>query len=53
MYSMRVSFLFQSIELQNTNTLVKERGLIQGMASMFNGLGMGLGGPIGGLVSDW
>ncbi|KAF9239086.1 major facilitator superfamily domain-containing protein [Melanogaster broomeanus] len=28
-------------------------GLAQGVANLFNGLGMGLGGPIGGLVSDW
>ncbi|KAG6836131.1 hypothetical protein H0H93_011051 [Arthromyces matolae] len=32
---------------------MRTRGLAQGMASVFNGLGMGLGGPVGGLVNDW
>ncbi|SJL05054.1 uncharacterized protein ARMOST_08426 [Armillaria ostoyae] len=32
---------------------LRSRGLTQGVASVFNGLGMGLGGPIGGLVTDW
>ncbi|KAG6864105.1 hypothetical protein C0991_012447 [Blastosporella zonata] len=32
---------------------MRNRGLAQGMASVFNGLGMGLGGPVGGLVTDW
>ncbi|KAH7911105.1 major facilitator superfamily domain-containing protein [Hygrophoropsis aurantiaca] len=32
---------------------MRSRGLTQGVSSLFNGLGMGLGGPIGGLVSDW
>ncbi|KAJ8595827.1 MFS general substrate transporter [Rhizopogon salebrosus TDB-379] len=31
---------------------MRSRGLTQGVASLFNGLGMGLGGPIGGLISD-
>ncbi|KAG6827313.1 hypothetical protein H0H92_012361 [Tricholoma furcatifolium] len=32
---------------------MRNRGLAQGMTSVFNGLGMGLGGPVGGLVNDW
>lgn len=32
---------------------MRSRGLAQGVQSVFNGLGMGLGGPIGGLISDW
>ncbi|EPQ50683.1 vacuolar amino acid permease [Gloeophyllum trabeum ATCC 11539] len=32
---------------------IRSRGLAQGIASVFNSLGMGLGGPIGGLISDW
>jgi len=32
---------------------LRSRGLAQGVASIFNGLGLGLGGPIGGLVTDW
>ncbi|KAF8264661.1 major facilitator superfamily domain-containing protein [Lactarius quietus] len=31
---------------------VRSRGLAQGVASLFNGLGLGLGGPLGGLISD-
>jgi MFS family permease len=31
---------------------IRSRGLTQGVASVFNGLGMGLGGPLGGFVSD-
>ncbi|KIJ63392.1 hypothetical protein HYDPIDRAFT_113380 [Hydnomerulius pinastri MD-312] len=31
---------------------LRSRGLAQGVSNLFNGLGMGLGGPIGGLVSD-
>ncbi|KAI9453901.1 vacuolar amino acid permease [Lactarius psammicola] len=31
---------------------LRSRGLAQGVASVFNGLGMGLGGPLGGLISD-
>jgi len=31
---------------------IRSRGLTQGVASLFNGLGMGLGGPIGGFISD-
>ncbi|KAJ7184647.1 MFS general substrate transporter [Mycena filopes] len=31
---------------------LRDRGLIQGLASCFNGLGMGLGGPFGGLITD-
>jgi MFS family permease len=32
---------------------LRSRSLVQGVSNLFNGLGMGLGGPIGGLVSDW
>ncbi|EIN07892.1 vacuolar amino acid permease [Punctularia strigosozonata HHB-11173 SS5] len=32
---------------------LRERGLSQGIMNIFNGLGMGLGGPIGGLLTDW
>lgn len=32
---------------------MRSRGLAQGVQSVFNGLGMGLGGPIGGFISDW
>ncbi|KAG2131250.1 major facilitator superfamily domain-containing protein [Suillus bovinus] len=32
---------------------MRSRGLAQGVQSVFNGLGQGLGGPIGGLISDW
>ncbi|KAF8891127.1 vacuolar amino acid permease [Gymnopilus junonius] len=32
---------------------IRSRGLTQGIASVFNGLGLGLGGPIGGLITDW
>ncbi|OCB89634.1 vacuolar amino acid permease [Sanghuangporus baumii] len=31
---------------------IRSRGLAQGVANIFNGLGMGLGGPIGGYISD-
>ncbi|KAJ7142080.1 vacuolar amino acid permease [Mycena crocata] len=32
---------------------LRDRGLVQGLASCFNGLGMGLGGPFGGIITDW
>ncbi|KAF8061811.1 vacuolar amino acid permease [Lyophyllum atratum] len=32
---------------------MRDRGLTQGMASVFGGLGMGLGGPFGGVITDW
>jgi len=32
---------------------MRDRGLTQGIASVFGGLGMGLGGPIGGVITDW
>ncbi|GLB35661.1 putative vacuolar amino acid permease [Lyophyllum shimeji] len=32
---------------------MRDRGLAQGFASVFGGLGMGLGGPFGGVVTDW
>ncbi|KAI0312334.1 major facilitator superfamily domain-containing protein [Amylostereum chailletii] len=31
---------------------IRSRGLTQGVSSVFNGLGMGLGGPLGGIISD-
>ncbi|KAF8312574.1 MFS general substrate transporter [Cantharellus anzutake] len=31
---------------------VRERGLASGVAAIFNGLGMGMGGPLGGWISD-
>ncbi|KAF7295886.1 Vacuolar amino acid permease [Mycena chlorophos] len=31
---------------------LRHRGLVQGLASCFNSLGMGLGGPLGGIVTD-
>ncbi|KAK6977150.1 vacuolar amino acid permease [Favolaschia claudopus] len=31
---------------------LRNRGLVHGVASCFNGLGMGLGGPFGGLITD-
>ncbi|KAI0062144.1 MFS general substrate transporter [Artomyces pyxidatus] len=31
---------------------IRSRGLTQGIASVFSGLGMGLGGPLGGVISD-
>ncbi|KXN83411.1 Vacuolar basic amino acid transporter 1 [Leucoagaricus sp. SymC.cos] len=32
---------------------IRSRGLAQGIGSVFNGLGLGLGGPFGGLIADW
>ncbi|KAF9009700.1 vacuolar amino acid permease [Cyathus striatus] len=32
---------------------MRSRGLTQGVASVFNGLGLGLGGPFGGVITDW
>ncbi|KAL0953019.1 hypothetical protein HGRIS_007222 [Hohenbuehelia grisea] len=32
---------------------MRSRGLAQGVASVFNGLGMGFGGFFGGLITDW
>ncbi|KAE9392963.1 vacuolar amino acid permease [Gymnopus androsaceus JB14] len=32
---------------------LRSRGLAQGIASVFNGLGFGVGGPLGGLITDW
>ncbi|EMD34270.1 hypothetical protein CERSUDRAFT_117143 [Gelatoporia subvermispora B] len=31
---------------------LRQRGLTQGIASIFNSMGMGLGGPLGGYISD-
>ncbi|KAJ6630345.1 vacuolar amino acid permease [Mycena sp. CBHHK59/15] len=32
---------------------MRSRGFIQSLGGIFYGLGMGLGGPVGGLVTDW
>ncbi|SCZ88228.1 BZ3500_MvSof-1268-A1-R1_Chr2-1g04272 [Microbotryum saponariae] len=32
---------------------LKKRALVQGIANLFFGAGSGLGGPMGGLISDW
>ncbi|KAF8834483.1 vacuolar amino acid permease [Paxillus ammoniavirescens] len=32
---------------------IRSRGLTQGVGNVFSGLGLSLGGPIGGLVSQW
>ncbi|KAJ6509153.1 vacuolar amino acid permease [Mycena vitilis] len=45
-------FTTSTIIVSDMYTL-RNRGLIQGFASCFNGLGMGLGGPFGGLITDW
>jgi len=45
-------FTTSSIVVSDMYTL-RSRGLIQGVASVFNGLGMGLGGPFGGIITDW
>ncbi|KAF6758549.1 multidrug resistance protein [Ephemerocybe angulata] len=41
-----------SIIVSDMYTL-RNRGLTQGVQSVFGGLGLGLGGPLGGLVTDW
>ncbi|KAF8913341.1 MFS general substrate transporter [Mucidula mucida] len=45
-------FTTSAIIVSDMYTL-RSRGLTQGVASVFNGLGMGFGGPMGGLVTDW
>ncbi|KAJ6630409.1 major facilitator superfamily domain-containing protein [Mycena sp. CBHHK59/15] len=45
-------FTTSTIIVSDMYTL-RDRGLIQGAASCFSGLGMGLGGPFGGLITDW
>jgi len=50
---MRVGRRVQLFKLSLICRLLQSRGLTQGAANVFNGLGMGLGGPVGGLVSDW
>ncbi|KAJ7119169.1 vacuolar amino acid permease [Mycena epipterygia] len=45
-------FTTSTIIVSDMYTL-RDRGLVQGFASCFNGLGMGLGGPFGGLITDW
>ncbi|KAE9408977.1 MFS general substrate transporter [Gymnopus androsaceus JB14] len=32
---------------------LRDRGLAQGVASVFNGIGLGFGGPLGGVITDW
>ncbi|PPR05173.1 hypothetical protein CVT26_012259 [Gymnopilus dilepis] len=32
---------------------LRSRGFVQSLGGIFYGLGMGLGGPIGGLITDW
>ncbi|KII86665.1 hypothetical protein PLICRDRAFT_263856 [Plicaturopsis crispa FD-325 SS-3] len=32
---------------------LRTRGLPQGITSVFNGVGIGLGGPVGGVLNDW
>ncbi|KAF9232240.1 major facilitator superfamily domain-containing protein [Melanogaster broomeanus] len=32
---------------------IRSRGMTQGIANVFSGLGLSLGGPVGGLVSEW
>lgn len=44
-------FTLSSIVASDLYSL-RSRSLTQSVGSMFNGLGMGLGGPIGGLISD-
>ncbi|KAF7307903.1 Vacuolar amino acid permease [Mycena kentingensis (nom. inval.)] len=44
-------FTTSTIIVSDMYTL-RNRGLIQGLASCFNGLGMGLGGPFGGVITD-
>ncbi|KAK7036049.1 vacuolar amino acid permease [Favolaschia claudopus] len=44
-------FTTSTIIVSDMYTL-RNRGLVQGVASCFNGLGMGLGGPFGGLITD-
>ncbi|KAJ7221383.1 vacuolar amino acid permease [Mycena pura] len=44
-------FTTSTIIVSDMYTL-RDRGLIQGLASCCNGFGMGLGGPFGGLITD-
>ncbi|KAJ7612093.1 vacuolar amino acid permease [Roridomyces roridus] len=45
-------FTTSTIIVSDMYTL-RDRGLAQSAASCFNGLGMGLGGLVGGLISEW
>ncbi|KAJ7684310.1 vacuolar amino acid permease [Mycena polygramma] len=45
-------FTTSSIIVSDMYTL-RNRGLVQGAASCFNGLGLGLGGFVGGVITDW
>ncbi|KAF7298294.1 Vacuolar amino acid permease [Mycena kentingensis (nom. inval.)] len=45
-------FTTASIIVSDMYTL-RDRGLVQGAASCFNGLGTGLGGLFGGIITDW
>ncbi|KAJ3560302.1 hypothetical protein NP233_g10927 [Leucocoprinus birnbaumii] len=55
MYCIRVccSYFLDSLKDPHFITLsFKSRGLAQGVGSVVNGLGLGLGGPFGGMVTD-
>ncbi|KAF5387165.1 hypothetical protein D9615_002098 [Tricholomella constricta] len=45
-------FTVSSIIVSDMYTM-RDRGLTQGLASVFGGLGMGIGGPFGGIITDW
>ncbi|KAJ7932767.1 vacuolar amino acid permease [Mycena leptocephala] len=45
-------FTTSSVIVSDMYTL-RDRGLVQGAASCFNGLGLGLGGFFGGIITDW
>ncbi|KAJ7119134.1 vacuolar amino acid permease [Mycena epipterygia] len=45
-------FTTSTIIVNDMYTL-RDRGLVQGAASCFNGLGLGLGGFFGGVITDW
>lgn len=45
-------FTTSSIVISDMYSL-RSRGLPQGFQMVFTGLGMGLGGPVGGLITDW
>ncbi|KAJ7830013.1 major facilitator superfamily domain-containing protein [Mycena olivaceomarginata] len=50
-FAVAAYFTTSSIIVSDMYTL-RNRGLIQGWASCFSGLGMGLGGPFGGVITD-
>ncbi|KAL1746466.1 major facilitator superfamily domain-containing protein [Schizophyllum fasciatum] len=45
-------FTISTIVISDMYSL-RSRGLAQGFASVFNGFGMGIGGPLGGFITDW